>query len=360
MDKNLIALLLLAGAFLSGHAAGGESVTLLITEPAADRWMYPANATPGFRGQASTFSALPSSGGDKDRFGQFVFRFDTVAAGIPAGRGADGYAISSLEVTARIAQNNLFVHDPTADAWFTYGTNTLPDEDLGRPLELHGTGFRNGFTSITFAENTAFSAGSPATRNAHALGFDAAGVPQDVGDNVTDAFDPIPWATGQITGVLPAAPVPIDSIVRFRVDLNLPGVRDYVMRGLDEGAVWFTLSSLHPALQQAGEFVSYYTRDSPEHQLFNDSAPTLAINYSLTAVAAPAFTTFGRSVAGQVSLTFSGEPGFVYKLQTSTALTTNSWADVETFTTHAPITFAWQGFTTHPALFFRIARTPAP
>lgn len=335
-------------------------MTVIIPEPAADRWMYPANSTPGSRGQASTFSALPGGGGDNDRFGQFVFRFDTVAAGISAGRGVDGYAITSLEVTARIAQNNLFVHDPTPDAWFTYGPDATPDEDSGRPLELHGTGFCNGFTSVTFKENSAYSGGSPALRNAHALGFDVAGVPRDVGDNVTGGFDALPWAIGQVTGVSPGAPVPIDSIVRFQIDLNLPGVRQYVARGLNEGGLWFTLSSLHPALQQAGEFVSYYTRDSPEHQLFGDSAPTMAVIYSLAEVDAPAFTTFVRNAAGQVSLTFSGEPGFVYKLQASTTLKPESWMDVETFTNSAPTTFGWQGVTLQPALFFRIARTSAP
>ena len=335
-------------------------MTVIIPEPAADRWMYPANSTPGSRGQASTFSALPGGGGDNDRFGQFVFRFDTVAAGIPSGHGPEGYQITSLEVTARIAQNNLFVHDPAPDAWFTHGPHATPDEDAGRPLELHGTGFRNGFTSITFAENSAYSGGNPAMRNAHALGFDAVGVPRDVGDNVTEGFDPLPWAIGKVTGVSPGAPVPIDSIARFQIDLNLPGVREYVMRGLDEGGLWFTLSSLHPALQQAGEFVSYYTRDSPEHQLFGDSAPTMAINYSLTEEDLPAFTSFGRNAAGQVSLTFSGEPGFVYKLQASNTLTPESWSVVETFTTSAPITFAWEGTSPQPALFFRIARTSAP
>ncbi len=349
----------MTGAFLSGLAVGGESITVEILEPAADRWMYSANSTPGSRGQASTFSALPGGGGDNDRFGQFIFSFDTVAAGIPAGRGADGYEITSLEVTARIAQNNLFLYDPTVDKWFTYGAGGSPDEDAGRPLELHGTGFRNGFSAMNFAENSAYSGGSPVMRNAYALGFDEGGLPRDVSDNVSDGYDGVSWAVGEIPGMTPRARVPIDSVVRFQIDLNLPGVREYVARGLNEGALWFTLSSLHPALQQAGEFVSYYTKESPEHQLFGDSAPTMEIEYAMVEEEEPVFTTFERDGSGVVSLTFEGQPGFVYELQVSGDMSPESWEEVDTFTPSAPGMMGWEGVRTEPRLFFRICRTPA-
>lgn len=250
--------------------------------------MYSANQTPGTRPQASTFSALPGGGVDNDRFGQFIFRFDTAAAGIPSGRGLSGYTINSLKVTARIGQDKLFRYDASADESSTYGASPLaPDTDIGRPLEIHGTAFRNGFTPSTFLETSSYSGGTPRTRNAYALGFDPSGTPRDVSSNVTEGFDAMPWAVGHMSSLVVGDLVPVDTVVSFDINLGLPGVRQYVSEGLDAGFIWFTLSSLHPALQQGGEFVSYYTRDSTEHQLFGDSAPSFAINYTLDSIPEP-------------------------------------------------------------------------
>lgn len=356
MRKVFPACVLLA-IFPIGFAAGGEDFSILIKQPSADRWMYPANGTPGTRAQASTFSALPNDTETDNRFGQFIFRFDTAAAGIPAGLGAENYDISAITVTATIGQDRLFRYDPTQDAWTTYGMAAAPDGDLGRPLELHGTGFRNGFTSASFQENSAFSGGSPAQRNAYALGFDGNGFPRDVTDNVSDAFESRPWAVGQILGLAPGDLVPEDTIVRFTLDPTLPGVAAYIRNGLNAGAIWFTLSSLHPAIQQGGEFVSYLTRDSAVHMVFGDAAPALALTASIVP---PAFRTFSISSAGMVTLAFPGLPGFTYTLQASPDLTPSSWVNVQTFP--APLAaadFTWQGAPNPPRRFFRISRSPA-
>lgn len=343
---------MLLSALLACLAAGGENFSVTLTEPAADRWMYPANGTPGTRTQASTFSALPGDLETDNRFGQFVFKFDTAAAGIPAGLGAENYDISAIILTATIGQDRLFLYDPTQDAWFTYGMTELPDTDPGRPLELHGTGFRNGFTAADFQETSAHSGGTPAERNAYALGFDENGTPRDVTDNVTEAFESFPWAVGQIEGLVPGDPVPVDSVVRFTPDLTQPGVAAYLREGLNQGFIWFTLSSLHPAIQQGGEFVSYYTRDNPVHQLFGDAAPTLAVSCTLPTD----FISFTRNDAGLVTLDFIRFPGFTHILQASPDLTENSWEDLETFPAAPASLLTWEQASPLPRRFFRIAR----
>lgn len=343
---------MLLSALLAGLAAGGENFSATLTEPAEDRWMYPANGTPGSRSQASTFSALPGDIETDNRFGQFAFKFDTAAAGIPAGLGAENYHISAIALTATIGLDGLFLYDPTQDAWFTYGITELPDTDPGRPLELHGTGFRNGFTAASFREGSLFSGGSPAKRNAYALGFDEDGTPRDVTHNVTEAFESSPWAVGKIEGLTPGEPVPVDTVVRFTPDLTQPGVTAYLREGLQQGFIWFTLSSLHPAIQQGGEFVSYYTRDNPVHQLIGDAAPTLAISCSLPT----GFTTFSISGAGLVKLDFIGLPGFTHILQASPDLTETSWENVQTFPAAPASILTWQEASPQPRRFFRIAR----
>lgn len=349
MHRQLLALLLGANGL-----AAGEPLSVAIIEPAGDRWMYPANGTPGTRAQASTFSALPNAGGVEDRFGQFIFKFDTAAAGISAGLGAENYHISSISVTATIGQDRLFLYDPTQDSRYTYGQMALPDDDLGRPLELHGTGFRNGFSSETFQENSAFSGGDPLERNAFALGFDASATPRDVSNNVTEDFPSQAWAIGKIDELPPGSEVVQDTIVRFTIDLTVPGVSGYVREGLDRGFIWLTLSSLHPALQQGGEFVAYYTKDSAVHGLFGDAAPTLDLTWTTPS----GFTSFSRNPIGRVSLGFFGQVGISYILQASTDLTENSWQDLTTFSPATSGTLSWQENSPQPKRFFRISSTP--
>lgn len=343
------------------HAFCGESQGIMITEPAADRWMYPANSTPGTRPQASTFSALPDDEETDNRFGQFLIKFDTAAAGVPAGLGVENYDISNISLTATISQDRLFLYDSTQDSWITYGSPALPDEDAGRPLELHGTGFRNGFTPVDFQENSFFRGGDPPERNAYPLGFDENSAPRDVTNNVSEDFDSLPWAVGQIDGLSPGDEVPVDSVVRFQPDLSQPGVSQYIREGLNQGFIWFTLSSLHPAIQQGGEFVAYYTKDDPVHQLFGDSAPTLSVTYSLPPGSAspPVFTSFGHDSLGTVTLDFMGLPDFTYILQASTNLTESSWENLQTFSTDTPALLSWEGTSPQPKRFFRISRTTA-
>ena len=345
---------LLAG----GLSAGGTGpFTVTMPEPAGDRWMYPHNPTPGTRATASTFSFLPDTGVD-DRFGQFLIKFDTVAAGVPAGLGAENYEIHRLRLTAVYASYDSLPYDPTEDPLGSVGpAATLADPDAGRPLELHGTAFRGGFTAATFQESSPYG-----NRNAFASSFDAAGIARDVSNNVTLGYESRPWAIGRITtsGGVPLEPggiIPVYARVDFEINFDIPGVSDYVRQGLHQGILWFTLSSFHPVSGPgSGGFPAYFTKEHPEQAIYQDVAPTLEAEYSLPLRVAA----FHRDPTGSTALTWNGSPGFQYVVEGTEDLVSDVWSPLGTFTTTAPASLHWSGNSSPPCAFFRIARTPLP
>jgi len=268
---------------LSLLAAPLAAAPIEFAEPDDDRWMYGVNGTPGTRSQASTFSALPGSGGVDDRFAFFLVGFDTDAA-IPAGLPEWAYRITRVTLHATIGQDELFSYDPSADPLASFGTPEQPagvaDPDAGRPIELHGAGFRNGFKAADFTETSAHGGGAPGQRNAYPLGFDAAGAARDVSNHVTDGFDPRPWAIGSCA-LAPGAAVPVDTEFTFELDLARPAIADYLRQSLAAGRLWLSISSLHPATQMGGEFVSFYTKEDAIHQLLGGLAPRLEIEVEI-------------------------------------------------------------------------------
>jgi hypothetical protein len=350
-----VSLLLLALFPAAVCAAAGSP--LLIDEPSQDRWMYPSNSTPGFRSQASTFSALPGSAGLDDRWGFFLFAFDTGNV-LPPGLPPDAYRIRSVKITATIGQDRLFAYDPTHDSWQTYGTPSTPasivDDDAGRPLELHGAGFRNTWTPSTFLETSPYGSSIPGTRNAFPLGFDAAGISRDVSNSVTQKFESDPWALGRTQALQAGDLVPVDTVIDFKLDMGKPGVSTYLQEGLAAGRIWFSLTSLHPATQQAGEFVAWYTKDDLYHQLFGGLAPTLEIDVEL---AVPLMIS---NLNGEVSLSWPEYAGFTHSLQACSNPTNNSWIAVHA---HAATVDGIGGFSENissAARFYRLALTRTP
>ena len=324
--------LLLALLPVAAVAATGTARTII--EPSQDRWMYPSNVTPGNRSQASTFSALPGAAGLDDRWGFFLMSFETGSA-VPAGLPPEFYRIRAVKLTAMIAQDNLFAYDPSYDEWRTYGTPSVPpalaDPDAGRPLELHGAGFRNGRSAATFLETTPYGGnGQPGTRSAFPLGFAADGTPRDVSNNVTGQFESAPWAVGQHPELSPGDPVPEGTVMDFTLDPALPGVDAYLREGLAAGRLWFSLSSLHPATQQAGEFVAYYTRDDFAHRFSLANVPgyTGGIAPTLVLAADIAVPLSITRNGNMVSLQWPEFPGFTFCLQASPDLSPASWQAV--------------------------------
>jgi hypothetical protein len=343
--------------FLCLYAIGSIRAQQLveIDEPSADRWMYSFNSTPGSRPAGSVFSALPSSNsGVSDRFGQIIIRFSLAKAGIPTQLGAANYRVRRLVLRATVYSDRGFRYDGTADSWQSVlFSSTHPDADLGRPVELFGVGFRNGWTASSFQENSAHGGSAPGTRNAFALGFDPSANSRDVSDNVSQGFDPLPWAIG--TCVLsPGTLVPEETVMTFSVDLSRPGVHSYITQGMNAGFIWLSLSSLHPAIQQGGEFADFHLKESPVHELLGGFAPTLELEYEIPHPS-PRLTRNPQTQA--VTLQWQGLPTYSYVIQRSPDLTPGSWTTRHTTTFASSQNAQWQETHAPTRAFYRIIRT---
>lgn len=259
--------------------------------PALDRWMYPFDGTGsgGARGTASTFGAVGNAGFD-NRDAQFVIGFNTGSV-VPTGRGATNYVVTSAKLTIVDSQGT-YTYDDTYDSIASYAANA-PD-DPGRPLELYGVGFRNGFGRLgltaadadpaAFKEATNFSpVAQPAerTRSAYAMGFDGAGVGRDVSNNIADGFESNPWAIGKATTITAGATVPSGTTFTFGLNLADPFVRAYVQNALNAGSLGLTVSSLTGASQMdAGGIPQFYNKENAVQQ-FIQVAPQLEVQYTI-------------------------------------------------------------------------------
>ncbi len=283
------ALLVLVGLI----TAPAPAVEIVFDPPDFDRWNYPFNGTPGFRGTAPTFGAV-GEGAFDDRDGQFIVGFRTVAALPPLPPG-QSYDLISAVVTVTHETGGL-VYDPTYDSYRSHldpgDTDFVPDSDAGRPLILSGASVRPPFLGYSFGppipgppffeENEAFAFGDPTLtgiRNAHAsipgLG--------DISNNVKDRFDFNPFAVGT-TNLSPGDPVvegvpgiSAGSTFTFDVNLSDPAIRAYFDDGIDLGGIFLTITSLHPASQGGLPLQpNFYTSNS-----FDPAAtpPTLTLNY---------------------------------------------------------------------------------
>lgn len=348
--------MVLLGCVHSLAAGDGGTIKVLAGIPAIDRWMYPHNPTPGTRVTASTFSFLPSTGVD-DRFGQFIIKFDTVAAGVPAGLGVENYEIHRMSVSAVYASSDSLPYDPSEDPLGSLGPfATFEDPDLGRPLELHGTAFRGGFTAASFQENSAYG-----SRNAFAFSFDGLGVARDVSNHVTQGLPSEPWALGRVLhGGVPLAAgetIPMYAQVVFEINLGIPRVADYVRQGLHQGFIWFTLSSLHPASGPgSGGFPAYFTKEHPEQAIYQDVAPRMEAEYSLPL----RVESFTRDSVGEVGITWNAVPGFRYVVESCENPAVGNWLPLQVLTTLVPASLHWSGTRSASREFFRIARSSLP
>ena len=235
--------LLLATAGLCAAASAGATTFTA----SGDRWMYPFNGSPGVEPTASLFGA-PGDPTFDDRDGQYLLDF-TTSGSIAPGQGAANYVITSARLTLTLkpeGQQGTWNYDPTYDSYTTYGAGT--DTDSGRPIEAYGVGYRNGFTTSTFTETSAFSppgAPAPRVRNAYPTDY-AGGVARDVSDNVRDGFDTNPFDIGTIAGLSPGDLAPGGAEVVFDLTLT-PDVLAYLQNRLNGGEVDLMVSAIFPA-----------------------------------------------------------------------------------------------------------------
>jgi hypothetical protein len=228
-----------------------------------DRWMYPFNASAGTRVSATTFGAVQNPAFD-DLDAQILLGFDTASAGVPTAAGGGLYRITQATVRLTTATDGAFELDNTYDAFGTY-LEEATDSDAGRPLELYGVGFRNGYASAgfggtvagppVFEEAEGFGIpGPPAPQRRHAFASDyAGGQPRDVSNSVREGFDPVPWAIGDVPGLATGSSVPLDTAVVFQIDVHNPDVLAQLQAGLDAGGLFFAVGSRHRSTQGSSE-----------------------------------------------------------------------------------------------------------
>jgi hypothetical protein len=264
----LLALPLVLAAW-AASAASADTYSVLMNAPTLDRWNYPFNPTPGTRITASTFGNEPGAAIFDNRDGQFIVGFDT-AARVPAGLGTATYTITSCVVELTYANDFVVEYDPTVDPYNAFLPPSDPeyaeDADAGQPIELFGVGFRNGFSLLNWSETSPYGPGDPlqpSIRNAFALGTNAAGQWIDVSNSVRQRFTPQPFAVGVIADLKPASLVPINTPIRFALDVTRPSVQEYLRTAVNAGRLRFTASSLTKVVQQGGNFPVFYCRENP-------------------------------------------------------------------------------------------------
>jgi len=243
-----------AGMACAATTARAQIVNASWSAPTLDRWMYPFNFSAGGESNAPTFGAITQPGFD-DRDAQFVVGFDT-SAQVVAGKPLDHYRLRHVRVTAFVSVDSQAQYDDTFDRVMSLYAISDPeyvtDTDAGRPVELFGVGYRNGFTAASFQENSPFG-GSPivppaeGARNAFAAAFTPAGAATDVSRQVRERFDAVPFAIGLNTGLTPGQYMPAGTALTFDIDLCDESARAYVQRSLAAGKLMLAVSSLQPA-----------------------------------------------------------------------------------------------------------------
>ncbi len=243
-----------------------DTITFEATEPTLDRWEYPFNTDFGNKAETKVFGANDPDFDNRD--GQMVFAFDT-AGDIPEALPIDRYEILSVTITLMTESDETFRYDPTLDGWQTYlpaeDDDAESDTDDGRPLELFGAGFRNGFTSTTFTETTPYSPAGPfgkAVRTCYPIAIDSA-VAADVSNSLDEGIDPVPFAIGTTTTVAVGEFVPALTEFTFEIDTSNPDIAAYLQQSLSDGIAYFTVASMFPAVQQTGgSFPEFFTKEN--------------------------------------------------------------------------------------------------
>jgi hypothetical protein len=278
-------------AMMSSIAIAQEFQGSLDT-PTADRWNYGFNATPGARNVGSAFGYTDTLFEFDNRDGQVLVGFNTSGLA-PLGQG-ETYLVDSLELTLTLSKDCLAGYDSTVDSWQTHlppeDPEFQPDIDSGRPVELFATGFRGPYSNQTWTENAPFSetgAFGYGVRYAFAAQSEADGTLLDSSNCVTDGFTARSLAVGTIDGQTPGAGIPEGSVFRFVVDVQGPGVQQWLAAGLDVGKLHFTVSALLEAEQQGGDFIEFYMRENPLVIAGVRAAATLEISGSIEECSQP-------------------------------------------------------------------------
>ncbi|MBM4111591.1 MAG: hypothetical protein FJ254_09615 [Phycisphaerae bacterium] len=275
--------------------------------PTLDRWMYPFNTSPGSRPVISVFGSDANDPFTFDsRDGQFLVGWLT-ADQVPMGTPASSMTLQSASVEVEFANDLLVQYDPTQDPWQIFAPTTSPDwqadSDPGQSIELHGVGFRNGFTAASFSEFSPFAPGgtnlmAPSVRSAYAMSFNGAGQAIDVSNNPREHFDPKAFAVGACATLQPGDLIPAGTRMNFQIDVNDPNIRHYVLSGLASGKLLFTISSLSFVVQQGGNFPAFYAKEHAFVTIGAATAAQLRVAVTIAPPCAPADLDCNQRVDG--------------------------------------------------------------
>lgn len=223
------------------------------TTPAKDFWFYPY----AIQYEGPTSPAFGSFGNPSfdNRDGQFFMSF-LASPEITAGLGASNYSIVSARLTLTVSNDDT-KYDGTYDFLSEYTSGVDTD---GRPLELFGAAYRNGWTASTIQNTTQTAPGSPAkgTRSAYPTDFlngtSLTTGTRDVSNSVTGGggtpagFDTNPFAIGKVAnGDLTNGYIDPVSDVVFDLNLANPDVVRYLQESLNIGFLNFLATSLFSA-----------------------------------------------------------------------------------------------------------------
>lgn len=263
----------------------GGAIDHVFSPPTFDRWNYGFNGSPGSRSVGSTFSAFGSPYPFDNRDGQVLLGFVT-GDSIDALWPASAYNITTCTIELAIASDDI-PYDPTPDSWSTHHPDGPTDSDAGRPTIVSGAAFRNGWDSWSFGEDGAFGkAMQSGVRNCYPIDFDVDGSARDLSNNLTESFDPNPWAVGTVDDVIPGDVIPAYTIVTFNVDVADLDVQCYLRQALSTGLADFMVTSLHPASEPGSGGSSNYPdwvfKENPLVDLGITSAAALRLSVDVT------------------------------------------------------------------------------
>jgi len=302
-----------------------HAVTAAWEAPQLDTWVYANAFGGGSRALAPTFTGglevdpqtqdfVPQTAEGPSRVGMALAAFDT-STQITPGLAPSRYQLNALTVTLTMESGSggTLLYDDTPDLRSEILADVISgDYDVERPVELYGVGFRLGFDGFAlggatgtskFAEST-FPYASGSGYRVYPVVGDAAepGQFHDVSNSVTGGFsatapgdnsapfDAMPWAVGEVEGLVSGNPIPDGATFTFNLNLTAPGARPYVQQSLAGGALGFFFSTLHAATQPGGGsslgYPQWYMKESAGG-VFNGVPATLAIDYAILPDAPP-------------------------------------------------------------------------
>ena len=240
------------------------------------------------------------------RHSMLLLAYDT-SSQIDSGLPADRYDVSEVKVKVMFQDGR----GGSSSAQVFYRSQPVTRSELLAdaiddgidnilPMEMYGVGLRLGYTGFEFNSATGgpplFDENSPpypggnVWYNAYPIVADpldpdnfvditnnvTGGFSATEDDSLTEPFDVTPWAIGT-ANLAAGQAIPDDTLFTFTLDLNSPGVREYVQQSLSDGALGLFLSSLHSTEEGGGVggYPKWYTKES------SSMPASLEISYSI-------------------------------------------------------------------------------